>query len=189
MSVAIHPASLWILPLEATIIFFLQEIAFGRHVCHSNKRNTTNFTLTSPDSSALLSCVNDTCGHVDFLDLCCHLWSCWSAWAALPPEDMLMWMTHAVTRRCADAHDPCCYQGLCLGLWSWCSCGSRWYLWPVLPSKVVWMSSVPPSKRTPMPVGYVATWSHVDAYGLPVVCVAAWVHVDIHGLGSFRSPY
>lgn len=145
--------------------------------------------LTSPDSSALFSFVNDTYSHVDFLDLCCPLQSCWSPWAALPPEDMLMWMAHAAIRRCPDAHDPCCYQALGLGLWSWCSCGSLWYLWPVLPSKVVWMPSRLPSKVMSMSVGYAATWRHVDAYGLAVVCVADWIHVDIHGLGSCRSPY
>lgn len=93
---------------------------------------------------------------------------------------------------------PCCHRGPRQDLWSYCSLAMCWCLWPVLPPKARWMSTL-----------CALDWIHVDVCGLccrwvpcqrvwpelssettlmSVACAEAEGHVDVCGLYCCQKP-
>lgn len=73
---------------------------------------------------------------VDVCDLCCHQRPWGWTWSGLTPEASLAWVVCAAIWGQVDVHDLGCFQGLCLGLWSYCSRGLC--SWSVLPPQDRW---------------------------------------------------
>lgn len=71
---------------------------------------------------------------------------------------------------------PRLHQGPCLGLWSDCSQGLCWSLWPMLPLRAVWMAGVRSA-----PWVHVGGWGPCYSQGYAYLsgCTSIWCYGDV----------